>query len=125
MEIQEYVIIVLKIIVGISIVNVWLIQPNKPSKWRGGAATTIIEEFSIYGLSKTLYYLVFVVKVGLAILLLTSIKFDFLTLYSSIGLAILLGGSILMHLKIKDPLFKSFPAFLFLIMNLTIVYLTL
>ena len=125
MEIQEYVIIVLKIIVGISIVNVWLIQPNKPSKWRGGVATTIIEEFSIYGLSKTLYYLVFVVKVGLAILLLTSIKFDFLTLYSSIGLAILLGGSILMHFKIKDPLFKSFPAFLFLIMNLTIVYLTL
>ena len=125
MEIQEYVIIVLKIIVGISIVNVWLIQPNKPSKWGGGAATTIIEEFSIYGLSKTLYYLVFVVKVGLAILLLTSIKFDFLTLYSSIGLAILLGGSILMHFKIKDPLFKSFPAFLFLIMNLTIVYLTL
>jgi hypothetical protein len=125
MEIQEYIIIALKIIVGISIINVWLIQPNKPSKWRGGNATTITEEFNVYGLSNTFYKIIFVIKVGLAILLLISIKYDFLTLYSSIGLAILLGGSILMHVKIKDPLLKSFPAFLFLVMNLTILYLSL
>ena len=125
MEIQEYIIIALKIIIGISIINVWLIQPNKPSKWRGGDATTITEEFNVYGLSNTFYKIIFVIKVGLAILLLISIKYDFLTLYSSIGLAILLGGSILMHVKIKDPLLKSFPAFLFLVMNLTILYLSL
>lgn len=125
MEIQEYIIIALKIIVGISIINVWLIQPNKPSKWRGGDATTITEEFNVYGLSNTFYKIIFVIKVGLAILLLISIKYDFLTLYSSIGLALLLGGSILMHVKIKDPLLKSFPAFLFLVMNLTILYLSL
>ena len=125
MEIQEYIIIALKIIVGISIINVWLIQPNKPSKWRGGDATTITEEFNVYGLSNTFYKIIFVIKVGLAILLLISIKYDFLTLYSSIGLAILLGGSILMHVKIKDPLFKSFPALLFMVMNLAIIYLSL
>ena len=125
MELQEYIILALKIIIGISIINVWLVQPNKSSKWRGGDATTIIEEFNVYGLSNTFYKIIFVIKVGLAILLLISIKYDFLTLYSSIGLAILLGGSILMHVKIKDPLFKSFPAFLFLVMNLTILYLSL
>jgi hypothetical protein len=123
MEIQEYIIVVLKIIVGVSIINVWLIQPNKPTKWRGGDAT-IVEEFSVYGLSKIFYKLVFVVKVGLAILLLLSIKYDFLTLYSSLGLAALLSGSIVMHFKVKDPLMKSFPAILFMIMNLTIAYLT-
>ena len=125
MEIQEYIIIFLKIIVGVSIINVWLIQPNKPSKWRGGDATTITEEFSVYGLSKTFYYIVFAVKVGLAILLLVSIKYDVFSLYSSIGLAALLGGSIAMHLKVKDALFKSFPAFLFMIMNLIIAYLAI
>ena len=125
MEIQEYIIIFLKIIVGVSIINVWLIQPNKPSKWRGGDATTITEEFSVYGLSKTFYYIVFAVKVGLAILLLVSIKYDIFSLYSSIGLAALLGGSIAMHLKVKDALFKSFPAFLFMIMNLIIAYLAI
>ena len=122
MEIQEYIIIALKLIVGLSILNVWLIQPNKPSKWRGGDATTITEEFSVYGLSKTFYYIVFAVKVGLAILLLVSIKYDVFSLYSSIGLAALLGGSIAMHLKVKDALFKSFPAFLFMVMNLIIAY---
>ena len=125
MEIQAYIIIALKIIVGISIINVWLIQPNKPSKWRGGDATTIIEEFNVYGLSKTFYKVVFVVKVGLAILLLASIKYDFLTLYSSLGLAALLLGSIAMHIKVKDALFKSFPAFLFMAMNLIIAYLSI
>ena len=125
MEIQEYIIIGLKLIVGLSILNVWLIQPNKPSKWRGGDATTITEEFSVYGLSKTFYYIVFAVKVGLAILLLVSIKYDVFSLYSSIGLAALLGGSIAMHLKVKDALFKSFPAFLFMIMNLIIAYLAI
>ena len=125
MEIQEYIIIALKLIVGLSILNVWLIQPNKPSKWRGGDATTITEEFSVYGLSKTFYYIVFAVKVGLAILLLVSIKYDIFSLYSSIGLAALLGGSIAMHLKVKDALFKSFPAFLFMVMNLIIAYLSI
>jgi len=125
MEIQEYIIIAMKLIVGLSILNVWLIQPNKPSKWRGGDATTITEEFSVYGLSKTFYYIVFAVKVGLAILLLVSIKYDVFSLYSSIGLAALLGGSIAMHLKVKDALFKSFPAFLFMIMNLIIAYLAI
>ena len=125
MEIQAYIVIALKVIVGISIINVWLIQPNKPSKWRGGDATTITEEFSVYGLSKTFYYIVFAVKVGLAILLLVSIKYDIFSLYSSIGLAALLGGSIAMHLKVKDALFKSFPAFLFMVMNLIIAYLAI
>ena len=125
MEIQEYIIIGLKLIVGLSILNVWLIQPNKPSKWRGGDATTITEEFSVYGLSKTFYYIVFAVKVGLAILLLVSIKYDIFSLYSSIGLAALLGGSIAMHLKVKDALFKSFPALLFMVMNLIIAYLAI
>jgi len=54
-----------------------------------------------------------------------SIKYDFLTLYSSIGLASLLGGSIAMHIKVKDALFKSFPAFLFMTMNLIIAYLSI
>ena len=125
MEIQEYIIIALKLIVGLSILKVWLIQPNKPSKWRGGDATTITEEFSVYGLSKTFYYIVFAVKVGLAILLLVSIKYDIFSLYSSIGLAALLGGSIAMHLKVKDALFKSFPAFLFMGLNLIIAYLAI
>jgi len=118
----DYIIIALKLIVSFSILNVWLVQPKKPTKWRGGNAKTIVEEFEVYGLSKSLCYVIGVLKVSLALLLLASIQFESLTLIGSLGLAVLLLGSIIMHLKIKDPMYKSFPAFLFILMNLAIAY---
>ena len=42
---MEYFIIALKLIVGLSLINVWIIQPKKKTKWRGGDSKTIIEEF--------------------------------------------------------------------------------
>lgn len=125
MEITYYLIIALKIIVSVSIINVWLLQANKNTKWRGGNATTIFEEFEAYGLSRTTCYVVGFLKVGAAITLLASIQYTHLAVTASSILAILLLGSIAMHLKIKDPLYKSFPAFLFLLMNLAIIYLSL
>jgi len=123
MESIDYIIIVLKVIVCLSILNVWLIQSKKPTKWRGGNAKTIVEEFEVYGLSKSFCYVIGLLKVSLALILLASIQYESLTLIGSLGLAILLLGSIIMHFKIKDPMFKSFPAFLFILMNLTIAYL--
>lgn len=119
----EIVVIILKVIVGLSILNVWLIQPTKPTKWRGGNATTIIEEFEAYGLSKTMCYVIGFLKVSLALLLLASIWFESLTAYVSSGLALLLFGSIVMHIKIKDPFYKSYPASLFLLMTIAIAIL--
>ena len=121
----DYIIVALKMIVSLSILNVWLIQPNKPTKWRGGKAKNIFEEFEVYGLSKLLCYTIGFFKVSLALILFASIQFTALSLIGSLGLAILLLGSIAMHLKIKDPLYKSFPAFLFTLMNLLIAYLSL
>lgn len=118
----DYIIIILKVIVCLSILNVWLIQSKKPTKWRGGNAKTIVEEFEVYGLSKSFCYVIGFLKVSLALILLASIQYESLTLIGSLGLAILLLGSIIMHLKIKDPMYKSFPAFLFILMNLTIAY---
>jgi hypothetical protein len=122
MELIGYGIIALKIIVSISILNVWLLQKNKATKWRGGAATTILEEFEVYGLSKQFCYVVGFLKVSFALLLLASLQFNSLTLVGSLGLAALLIGSVLMHFKIKDPLHKSFPAGLFIVMSLLIAY---
>lgn len=125
MNLIDYISIALKIIVSLSILNVWLIQPKKPTKWRGGNAKTILEEFEVYGLPKSLCYIVGFLKVSLALLLLASIKFEYLTLIGSLGLSILLLGSIIMHLKVKDEIYKSLPAFLFIIMNLVIAYISI
>lgn len=122
MDIIGYIIIALKVIVCISILNVWLIQPKKATRWRGGEAKSILEEFEVYGLSKSFCYVVGFLKVSFALMLVVSIKFEALTLVGSLGLATLLLGSVIMHIKIKDELFKSFPAFLFIAMNLVIAY---
>lgn len=120
---MDYIQIALQAIVGISLINVWLVQNKKPTKWRGGDAKTIVEEFKVYGLPVWMCYVVGTLKVAFAIGLLAGIFFPVLVVPSAIGLAVLLTGSIVMHLKISDLLFKSFPAFLFLLMCLGIIYL--
>lgn len=119
---MEYLDIALQLIVGLSILNVWLIQYNKPTQWRGGNATTIKEEFTAYGLPVWSCYVIGALKVMLALALISAIWLPLLLKPAAIGLALLLAGSVLMHIKIKDPLKKSFPAFLFLSMCLYLAF---
>jgi len=119
---MNYITIALQCIVAFSILNVWLLQFNKPSQWRGGNSKTIVEEFKVYGLPVWMCYLVGTLKVALAIGLLIAIWFPEWRQIAALGLAALLLGSMVMHLKIKDPLKKSFPAFLFFCMCLFIAY---
>jgi hypothetical protein len=119
---MNYLVIAFQAIVGISILNVWLVQGKKSTRWRGGNASNIIEEFNEYGLSKTVCYVVGFLKVTLAILLIAAIWYPTLKQPAALGLGLLLLGSIAMHLKIKDPLLKSFPAALFLTMCLFIAF---
>ncbi|TYP71432.1 DoxX family protein [Aquimarina intermedia] len=119
---MEYVLLAMKLIVSLSILNVWLIQYNKPTRWRGGNAKTIVQEFHVYGLPTWFCYLIGMLKIGLAILLLLSIWYPELAQPSALGLSVLLIGSIIMHLKIKDPLYKSLPAFVFLSLSLIIAF---
>ena len=118
---MEEVKIALKIIVGLSLLNVWLLQYNKPSRWRGGDAKTMMQEFETYGLGNTLCYLVGFLKVSFSVVLIASIKYPSLELVAGSVLGVLLTGSILMHIKIKDALVKSFPAALFLLFCLAII----
>lgn len=120
---MEYLVIALKLVVAISLLNVWLLQYNKPTRWRGGDAKTILEEFAVYGLPKWFCYVVGFLKVTLAIGLILSIWFPVYGDYMALGLAVLLLGSVVMHLKIGDPLMKSFPAFLFLVFCVAIYFL--
>ena len=117
---MDYLIITLQVIVGLSILNVWLVQSKKATRWRGGDATTIFEEFQVYGLPDWSVYVVGTLKVILAILLIAGIWYPELKFPAAVGLAILLTGSVTMHFKIGDPLIKSFPAGLFLVMCLII-----
>jgi hypothetical protein len=119
---MDYLIIALQVTVGLSILNVWLLQNKKATRWRGGDATTITEEFQVYGLPAWFVYVIGTLKVILAILLMAGIWYPALKFPAAIGLAALLAGSVVMHFKVKDPLIKSFPAALFLLMCLVVAY---
>ena len=120
---MEYIIIAIKLVVGLSILNVWLVRGSKSTQYRGGDAGNIKEEFKAYGLPVWFMYVIGTLKVILAILLIASIYFPSVELIAAYGIAFLMLGAVSMHLKIKDPLKKAFPAFTFLVLSLVIALL--
>jgi hypothetical protein len=120
---MEYIIIALKLIVGLSILNVWLVRGSKSTQWRGGEASNIREEFKAYGLPAWFMYTIGTLKVGLAVLLLASIFYSGVEQIAAYGITFLMLGAVSMHLKIGDPFKKSLPAFSFLVLSLAIALL--
>lgn len=102
--------IIAQIIVGLGILNVWVIRFNNSTGYRGGDAQNMREEFAAYGLPAWFMYLTGVLKITFAIMLLVGIWFESLVLPAAIGLGILMAGAIAMHIKVKDPPKKALPA---------------
>ena len=116
-----YYTVAAKIIIFISIINVWFIRFNKPTPWRGGDSKSMKEEFETYGLSHTIMYLVGTIKVGLAILLIVSLWIKDLSTPAAGAMGIFMLGAIAMHFKADDPSIKSFPALILFILSVGIV----
>ena len=115
---------ILQVIMAGGLINVWLLRFNKHTPFRGGSSKSIIEEFATYGLPAWFSYLVGALKISSAILLIAGIWVPQLVLPVSSLVSSLMVGAILMHLKIRDPLIKSLPALLMLIIGLSIILLT-
>ena len=107
-------IIALKAIVFFIITNVWLFRKNRLTPYRGGSAKTLKEEFSTYSLPSWSFYLIGFIKILCSVFILLSIWFKELEMISLMTLALIMCGSLAMHVKIKDPIKKSLPALLML-----------
>lgn len=118
---MDYISILAKVIIFISIINVWFFRFNKKTMYRGGDASSMKEEFATYGLSESTMYFIGALKVLSALGLIVSIWAPMLTLPSAGLMAILMVGAILMHVKIKDSLKQSMPAAIFLLLSLFII----
>lgn len=118
---MNYILIGAKVIIFISIINVWFFRFNKKTLFRGGDASSMKAEFAAYGLSETMMYLVGALKVISALGLVISIWAPQLAIPAASIMAILMLGAIFMHFKISDPLSKSLPAFIFLLLSLLIL----
>ena len=122
-SIMETVKIILQIIVGLGILNVWLLRFNSSTTYRGGNAGSMKEEFKAYGLPENLVYLVGFVKITLAIMLLVGIWIESLVDPAAIGMAAMMLGAIIMHLKIRDSFKQTLPAITLLIICGIIIWL--
>ncbi|MFN2261882.1 MAG: DoxX family protein [Psychroflexus sp.] len=118
---METLILVLKLIIALGIINVWIFRFNKSTEWRGGKAESMNDEFKSYGLPNWFVPVIGFLKIGLAAILVYSIWNTDLEIIGAAGMAILMIGAIGMHLKIGDPIKRSLPAFLMLVMSVVII----
>ncbi|MEJ2584805.1 MAG: DoxX family protein [Robiginitalea sp.] len=107
---MEDLVILSKLIVFAGIVNVWFFRVNKGTRWRGGEAESMQEEFEVYGLSRAMMFMVGTLKVLAAIALVISIWYPFLAIPASAAIGFLRVGAVWMHFRVKDPLKKSLTA---------------
>jgi hypothetical protein len=117
----EWIKIGIQVVIAASIFNVWLIRFRKPTNWRGGTAKSMKEEFKAYGLPLWFMKLIGFLKLTLASLLIAGIFVPVLIKPAAIGMAVLMLGAVTMHIKVKDPVVKSFPAFSFLVLSLILI----
>lgn len=116
-----YFTVAAKIIIFMSIINVWFFRFNKPTPWRGGDSKSMKEEFETYRLSPTIMYIIGTIKVSLAVLLLISIWIKDLSTPAAGAMGIFMLGAIAMHFKADDPSIKSFPALILFLLSVGIV----
>lgn len=113
--------IIAQLIVGLGILNVWLIRFKSKTPYRAGDASNMKEEFAAYGLPESAMWMVCVVKVAAAVSLLIGLSVPQLVFPSAAILAILMLVAIAMHVKVKDPAIKSLPALAVLLLCLFLV----
>ena len=113
----------LQIIAGLGILNVWLLRFSQDTEYRGGKASSMSEEFVVYGLPPVAGYIVGFSKLVSAIGLLAGIFIQSLVVPSAILLGALMIGAVGMHLKVKDPFKKFIPALTMLTLCVAILSL--
>ena len=114
---------ILEVVVGLGLLNVWLVRAQASTAFRGGTAQSLREEFNVYGLPDWIFYLVGVLKFGSGVLLIGGHGVPEFVRPAAGTVAVLMVAALSMHAKVKDPLVKSLPAFLMLLMAVAIVLL--
>ena len=108
---------ILQVVVGLGLLNVWLLRRNSATAYRGGRATNLKDEFATYGLPAPMFYIVGGLKIACGVLLLVGLAYRPVVLPSAAIVAGLMAGAVVMHLKVGDAVTKYVPATLMLLMS--------
>ena len=114
---QSIIATVLQLVVGLGLLNVWIVRSRSATAYRGGDATSLREEFAVYGLPAFVFPVVGVLKVGSALVLIAGVWLDLPVQVAAAVVAALMVGAIAMHVKVGDPATKALPATAMLAMS--------
>jgi hypothetical protein len=111
-----------QIVLGLGILNVWLLRSSKPTAWRGGSAASMKEEFAVYGLPGWVMAVVGFLKISCAVALLVGLYMPALVSPAALLLGLLMLAAVTMHLKVRDPIKKSSPALAMLALCIVVAF---
>lgn len=114
---MNYITIFFQLFLGIAMYDVWLFRYRTPGIFRGGDSTTMEEEFRFYGLPDWFRNVVRVLKLTAGTLVLVGLFLPLTAFLGGFMLCFLMAGAVCMHIKVKDPFYKAFPSFTFLLMS--------
>ena len=120
---MELAVKIIQVIIAVVLLSVWLVRPRMQTRYRGGEAKNLKEEFAAYGLPYWFMIVIGILKVSAGILLIIGLWFPTVTSYTAIGVALLMAGAVSMHIRVKDPLDKSLPALTLLVLSLLVYFL--
>ena len=122
-QIEKIIILIISIIV----LNVWLIRPKVHDlfgySFRGGHAKSLLEEFTVYGISSEIFYLVGFLKVTTALMLLAGLRYSWMKLPASILMALFMATAFYMHYTVADEILKFVPSGILLSLSLILVFI--
>jgi len=116
---------VLQLVVGLGLLNVWLVRPKSATAYRGGEATSLQEEFAVYGLPSFAFYVVGALKITAALILVAGVWLALPVVPAAGVVAVLMVGALLMHVKVGDPVKKAVPATVMLALCAAIILLSI
>jgi len=108
---------ILQVIVGVGLLNVWLLRRDSATAYRGGEAKNLKEEFATYGLPAPMFYIVGGLKIICGVLLLVGLGYRPVVLPAAAVVVVLMLGAVAMHVKVGDAVSKYVPAALMLAMS--------
>lgn len=107
---------VLQFVIGVGLLNVWLVRREQRTAYRGGTAQSLRQEFAAYGLPAAMFYVVGTLKVVSAAILLAGLWVNAPVTLAAAVVALLMIGALAMHTRAKDPVGKSVPAAIMLLL---------
>jgi uncharacterized membrane protein YphA (DoxX/SURF4 family) len=104
-----------QVAVALGLLGVWVLRTGGAGG-RGDGAERLLAEFRSYGLPAWFARVITSLELVLAVLLLAGLRWKIVAAPAACVVALVMLGALGMHVKVRDPVHKSLPAFVLLVL---------